>query len=54
MQFGDIFGGIFGLIIAGVIIIIVAGCIAYQISDLRGDYREAKEKERKKHLDPEA
>ncbi|MGY5873520.1 MAG: hypothetical protein RTV72_14830 [Candidatus Thorarchaeota archaeon] len=56
MQIGDIFGElgwIFGLIIAGLIIIIVAGCIAFQISDLRGDYRKAKEEEKRKHLNPE-
>lgn len=54
IQFGEIFGEyglIIGLIIIGLVIVIAGCCIAGQVSDIRDDYRKAKEKERQKHLD---
>lgn len=55
IQIGEIlgeFGFIIGLIILGLVIIIAACCVAGQISDIRDDYRKAKEEEKRKHLEP--
>ena len=53
IQFGDIFdflGSTFGLVIVGIVIIIAVCCIGYQCSDLRDDYRKAKQEKERKQL----